>query len=157
MFQLEGAAGVLAGCDACGGIWVDAAMGLAALTGGLSDEAKEFIRGAGVDPKGSPPVGYRDAAHRAQRRCPVCTKPLEQRVHAEPRLLLDVCEHGTYFDVREMDAIVHHVGMQQATADAAAHVAEAEADCRALQRAAGGSGRGNNGYLDYIIYLLRKR
>lgn len=115
-----------AGCRACGGVWIDHIVSRLVVTGSLSDSVKAFLRHIGEAATGPAPAGYRTAARRDERLCPVCREGLTARPYGSRPTTLDVCGmHGAYFDLRELDGILFDVDMRAAVAEAADHVAEA--------------------------------
>lgn len=122
MTQLAMTQGVAAGCRACGGIWIDHIVSRAVTTATLSEPVKAFIRHIAEGVTGPAPATYRTAARRDERVCPVCQKNLVATVFGERELTIDLCGvHGTYFDLRELDAVIFDVEMKAA-------IQEGEAD-----------------------------
>jgi Zn-finger nucleic acid-binding protein len=107
--QLPTAAGVIAGCFACGGLWVDNVGATTMVNHGVPREVIALV-GALPSPDGPTEAqdqDYRTSA-RSARRCPVCAVPLEARGIrvADGRVEVDVCDaHGTFFDPRELAAV----------------------------------------------------
>ncbi len=105
--QLVSADVFIGGCSSCGGLWLDAAACQRLLNGSLSIGSRAFIRHhvgtASELPRGMP---YRQRSQPHERPCPICRGPLEQRAVSEPRVTLDVCEHGTFFDTGELTAFL---------------------------------------------------
>lgn len=148
-------AGVLAGCRACGGMWADVLVSKVLATGDLSARGKAFAREIAEAAGALPPGGYRARAPTDERRCPTCRERLVERPYGDPPLVLDVCNaHGTFFDVREVEAVNRHVEMIVATAEAAGHVAVFEARYKRAQEAWYGDLRGQ-GPIDGLLALFR--
>ncbi len=104
--------GLVAGCTACGGIWIDHVVGQHVLTASISEHVKAFVRHIAEHATGTPPADYRTAARRDDRCCPGCGNALVAKVVGKRRITLDLCgADGTYFDVREIDAMIVDVEM----------------------------------------------
>lgn len=153
--QLPARAGVLAGCRGCGGMWADILVSKVLATGDLGARGKAFAREIAEAAGALPPGGYRARSAGDERRCPSCRERLMERPYGDPRLVLDVCNaHGTFFDVREVEAVNRHVEMIVATAEAASHVTVFEARYARAQEAWYGKRRGD-GPIDGLLALFR--
>jgi Zn-finger nucleic acid-binding protein len=149
--------GLFAGCRTCGGLWADSAFSRVVITASMDAAGKAFSREIAAATGGAPPAGYRSRTTGAERRCPDCRERLIERPHGDPPVTLDVCNaHGTYFDVRELEAVFRHQEMLEATADAAAHVARAERYYAELQKGVYGSSETGGGLLRWLVYLFRR-
>jgi hypothetical protein len=128
------------------------------LTGGLTPAARSFLQVIADGAGGPAPAGYRSAGQR-ERACPVCREPLVPRVHQPTRMEIDLClAHGTYFDVREIDVVAREADLQIAAAEAAAHVAAADADYARLQGAVFGTPEERGGMIGGVLgYLVSRR
>lgn len=101
LFRLE--------CGTCHGIWLDRSGTEAVVRGAISVVDDEGS-GGGRDVPKSP---YRGAPRLFEgRSCPFCSRALELVTVPELGVPVDVCrEHGTWFDVSELQAVVdHYVG-----------------------------------------------
>lgn len=88
-------------CAACGGIWFDA--GELEL---LAEVAQCRLELAFAEPPGTAPA---TPAAPSSRRCPRCTRRLEERPLAlEPPIAIDFCPrgHGLWFDRGELGGLV---------------------------------------------------
>ena len=140
MYRIGTLSGVLAACRACGGFWLDNVACRALIKGALGDDATEFARTfVGAVPSAvAPGDGYRERAEVA-RSCPVCQESLALTETQEPVLRIDVCkEHGTFFDAREVAAVIAAVDArswdrQLQNANLQARVSEAQMDAEANQ------------------------
>ncbi len=99
--------GIVAGCQSCGGLWLDGLACVRVLAATLTSPARKFIvaitEAAGKSPAGG---AYRKPAAHGDRTCPLCKKPLRLHQIEEPPLTIDVCEHGSYFDRSELGTLV---------------------------------------------------
>ena len=117
MMQLETLSTTVAGCLACGGIWVAHVFGRMVLEAKLADATKGFFRHVAEHATGPRPAGYRTAGRREERTCPDCREALVPQKFGRRGIMLDLCgQHGTFFDLREIDAVVHDAEMQHAVA-----------------------------------------
>lgn len=113
MIQLSTETGVAAGCRSCGGVWIDNTVAMLVVTARLSDGVKAFVRHIAASATGPAPADYRTAARRDERVCPVCRAALVAKPFGERKTTVDICkQHGSYFDLRELDGIVFDVEMQ---------------------------------------------
>jgi Zn-finger nucleic acid-binding protein len=113
MTKLSTETGVAAGCRACGGVWIDNTVAMLVVTARLSDGVKAFVRHIAEGATGPAPANYRTAARREERVCPVCQAALVAKPFGERPTTVDVCrQHGTYFDLRELDGVIFDVEMQ---------------------------------------------
>jgi Zn-finger nucleic acid-binding protein len=132
MTRLETRIGLVAGCVRCGGVWVDHVFGRLVLEGRVSDPMKGFFRHVAEHATGVPAADYRTAGRRAERTCPDCSAALTPRAFGPRGIVLDLCgAHGTFFDLREIDAIIFDVEMRAAVAQVEG---ERRAELRAQQR-----------------------
>ncbi len=107
MTRLVTLRGLVAGCTACGGVWIDHLVGSKVLKASVSEEVKAFIRHIGEHASGLPPIDYRTAARRDERTCPGCGNGLLVKRVGRRRIELDLCEaDGTFFDLRELDTMI---------------------------------------------------
>jgi len=142
MYRIETPSGVLAACRACGGFWLDNVACRALIKGALGEDATGFARTfVGAVPSAvTPGDGYRQRAD-VPRCCPVCQGALALTETREPVLHVDVCkEHGTFFDAREVAAVISAVDArswdrQLQDANLQARVCEAQMDAEANQYA----------------------
>lgn len=125
MMQLATETGVIAGCRACGGTWIDHVVARRVLAGNLPETAKAFVAHVAESAAGPRPASYRTSARRDERLCPACATPLVASPFSEPRITLDLCQtHGTYFDLHELHAVVYAAEMRGAIAQVEAERAE---------------------------------
>jgi Zn-finger nucleic acid-binding protein len=158
MARLPAREGVFAGCRTCGGLWADSAISSVIISNEMDRRGRMFAQEIAAAAGGAPPAGYRSRAAGTERRCPTCRDRLVERPYGDPPVTLDVCNaHGTYFDVRELEAVFRHLAMMEATAEAASHVARAERDYAALQRGVYGNSESGGGLLGYLGYLFMRR
>jgi len=99
--------GIVAGCQSCGGLWLDGLACVRVLAATLTSPARKFIV-AITDSAGKASAGgvYREPAAHGDRTCPECKKPLRLHQIEEPPITIDVCEHGSYFDRNELGTLI---------------------------------------------------
>jgi Zn-finger nucleic acid-binding protein len=94
--------GLVAGCKACGGLWLETAIVerlRAAHDGALEEELRR--------PFGVVIVMGPTPNRQANISCPVCAGPLRKVDVPETIHTIDVCDaHGTWFDTRELPVII---------------------------------------------------
>lgn len=135
MHQVLTGPGVVAVCRSCGGFWLDNVACRAVIQRTLSEEATQLARTflGSVESGAAVRSGYRERAE-VPRGCPVCGVELRPTQTPEPVLLVDVCpEHGTFFDARELAAVIsaadaRELDRQLQNANLAARLAEAQMD-----------------------------
>ncbi|MEQ9318400.1 MAG: zf-TFIIB domain-containing protein, partial [Polyangiaceae bacterium] len=90
----------------CRGIWLDKSGTEAVVRGAISVVDDE----AGAGKRGAPRSPYRGAPRVLEGRlCPFCGGRLELVSVPELGVQVDICrEHGTWFDVTELNAVVEH-------------------------------------------------
>jgi len=119
---------LVAACPGCGGLWLDSAACYALTDGSLPDPCEAFIRDVTENAVGrTASAGYR-AAPTLERVCPVCREPLTQRSVERPRVVVDVCAHGTFFDHGELAGVMDRQAERRARTarEVAAFRADAE-------------------------------
>jgi len=101
----EGLPGILAGCEGCGALWVDNAVGAALLAGEEAGRVQAFAEAFDrvSDPEGQGPAyRARQAPSARTPACPVCATALQATV-LEGDVEVDLClDHGTLFDRHEL-------------------------------------------------------
>ena len=115
-------------CDACSGLFLSRKAVLHA----YADLGKSHDRGAGLAPSAPDPVVR-------YRPCPTCGKRMQRRLLGTGTgVVLDVCEHGTWFDRGELERAVQFArsgGLSQQTrTDAERDLARARAERQTAAR-----------------------
>lgn len=117
MTRLQTRSGFVAGCVRCGGVWIDHIFGRMVLEARLAEATKAFFRYVAEGATGVRPTDYRTAGRREERTCPECNRALVAHKFGRRGLMLDLCgEHGTFFDIREIDDVILDAEMQRAVA-----------------------------------------
>lgn len=109
--------GLVSGCPACGGAWLDTDACNIVAHGGVFAATRAFVRS--LDEAGPPQARtvFRDVARPTpeQRLCPVCFDALEPGYLREPNVTVDSCTaHGTFFDRGELARVIETVEIRAA-------------------------------------------
>ena len=103
--QLAASATVIAGCEGCGGMWLDALACEAVARGELDEDKKRFARRIGAGAPERERTVFRDAAKPPPERCacPVCAADLAPVYLRDANLTVRACAaHGTFFARHEL-------------------------------------------------------
>lgn len=111
---------VIAGCEGCGGIWLDNGASAIVAKASLHPELWTIVTSLdGIDTAslGAFAVAdrsYREAATSGGRQCPLCRRVLRQ-VFPVGAIEVDVCDdHGTFMDQHELRSIHNVVALERA-------------------------------------------